>query len=464
MKISMIKTAFALAAMAALFTGCANNDDYESPLTECVEPNITANKTVEEVADMATGFAVQWLPADNSIIEAYVTSNDERGNFFKSISLQTMPSDGSDPIGFSVAIDETTLFGRKFVPGRKVYVIMDSLYYARVDGSLKIGALFEGEVGRISIFDYEKSVIASCTQVDEDMLVREMTIAEALDDSNINTLIELQGVQFKDEFVGTTYYDEDDEENTAGGATNRYLVDAAGNDIIFRTSSFANFSGNVVPDKSGKVRGVLTKFESDYQFVARAETDIMLTEPRIDNSPPLVGGSITYSGSFTENFESYPTTSPGNRNFASYINDAATGSRYWFVTSFGGNKYIQMSSFGGTPEANRSLFIVPVDMTAASSLSFKTKGGFNNGQVLKVFYSLDYVPGENINDATLVDITSSFAIDPGPASGYTPNFLSSGAWSIPAGLTGNGYIIFQYIGNGSGGPTTTMQIDDIVVN
>jgi hypothetical protein len=30
-----------------------------------------------------------------------------------------------------------------------------------------------------------------------------------------------------------------------------------------------------------------------------------------------------------------------------------------------------MSSFGGTPEANRSLFIVPVNMTAANTLSFE---------------------------------------------------------------------------------------------
>ncbi len=47
---------------------------------------------------------------------------------------------------------------------------------------------------------------------------------------------------------------------------------------------------------------------------------------------------------------------------------------------------------------------------------------------------------------------------------FPNNFTNSGNWAIPASLTGNGFIVFEYTGNGNGGPTTTMQIDDIVVN
>jgi hypothetical protein len=36
--------------------------------------------------------------------------------------------------------------------------------------------------------------------------------------------------------------------------------------------------------------------------------------------------------------------------------------------------------------------------------------------------------------------------------------------NIPAGVTGNGFFVFEYVGNGAGGITTTMQIDDIVIN
>jgi hypothetical protein len=123
-----------------------------------------------------------------------------------------------------------------------------------------------------------------------------------------------------------------------------------------------------------------------------------------------------------------------------------------------------MTSFGGTPEANRSLFIVPVNMTTASTLSFDSKAGFHNGNVLKVYYTTNYVPGSQITSATLVDITSSFTISPGLPSGYPTNFTPSGVYNIPAGVTGIGFFVFEYVGNGAGGPTTTMQLDNIVIN
>ena len=124
-----------------------------------------------------------------------------------------------------------------------------------------------------------------------------------------------------------------------------------------------------------------------------------------------------------------------------------------------------MSSFGGgNTETNKSLFIVPVDMTAANTLSFKTNDGYNNGAAFKVFYTTNYVPGSQITTATLVDITSSFTISSGNTSGYGSAFTNSGVYNIPAAITGNGFFVFQYLGNGASGPTTTMQLDDIVIN
>jgi hypothetical protein len=103
-------------------------------------------------------------------------------------------------------------------------------------------------------------------------------------------------------------------------------------------------------------------------------------------------------------------------------------------------------------------------MTAANTFSFKSKSGFTNGNVLKVYYSTDYIPGTNANNATLVDITSSFTISPGLSSGYPSAFTNSGNYNIPIGITGNGFFIFEYVGSGISGITSTMQIDDIVIN
>ena len=275
-------------------------------------------------------------------------------------------------------------------------------------------------------------------------------------------LIEFDAVQFTDASLGKTYFDES--VNNLGGATNHEITDEFGNKIIVRVSEYATFAAGNVPSESGKIRGVLTKYGSDFQFMVRTLHDINLTDTRmvIDFYPPLVGTSIVYNNTLNEPFTSYTTTN--QQNFPAYINDAATGSRYWQRKIFSGNTYIQMSSFGGTPEANRTLFIVPINMTAANTLQFKTKTGFNNGATLKVYYTTDYVPGNQITSATLTDITSNFTIDNGPSSGYSTNFLNSGVYNIPVGVTGNGFFVFEYVGNGSGGPTTTMQIDDIVIN
>ncbi len=467
MKTNFLKTSLLIFSSLALFS-CVNDDDYAIPNFECNDPNLTVNKTVQDVYDMASSTITQF-PANvvnDDILTAYVVSSDRGGNFFKSLSLQTVGTESTPPLGFSIPIDQTSMF-TIYEPGRKVYVKLNSKYFNITNGSLIIGDLFlnssgVASVGRISPSTYGNVVLRSCEIKNESELVRTLTINEAKQDANINTLIELDNVQFLDAAVGSTYYDPN---NVIGGATNHLVTDLNGNTVIFRTSSFANYAGTVVPGESGKIRGVMTKFGSDYQFIARTIEDVQLTNPRfeIDFAPPIVGDNITFLSTLNENFESYSTTSPANRIFPSYINDAAVGSRYWATTTFSNNKYIQMTSFGGTPENNRSLFIVPVNMTAANTLSFQTKAGFVNGSVLKVYYSTDYVAGGNINDATLVDITSNFTISPGLPSGYPTNFTNSGNYNIPASVTGNGFFIFEYVGAG-GGVTTTMQIDNIVIN
>jgi hypothetical protein len=456
MKSIFFKRFLFAAAVATVATGCIHDDSFDNVDTECV--TLTPTKTVQEIYSQAnSGTPVLYTGED--IIEAYVTSSDEGGTFYKSISFQSV--DGA--LGFSIPVDMYNIYN-EFEPGRKVYVNLNGRYINKTNDGLIIGDLFEvTSVGRLVPEEFRRTVKASCEVVNEDQIVQHMTIAQLLNNANINKLVELDNVQFEAGAVGLTYFNPD---NQIGGATNVNLMDQYGNTVVFRTSEFAKFAGHIIPENSGKIRGVLTKFGSTYQFLARTEDDIMLTEDRmtIDLTPPIVGNAIVYSGSFTENFESYSTTSPQNRTFPKYINDPAIGTRYWENRTFGGNKYIQMSSFGGTPEANRTLFIVPVDMTAANGLSFDSKSGFHNGQALKVYYTTDYIVGGDITDATLVDITSNFTLSPGLSTGYPATFTNSGTWAIPAGITGNGFFVFEYVGNGNGGVTSTVQIDNIVVN
>jgi hypothetical protein len=458
MKNIILKSVLLIMVAFGAFTSCINDDSYSVPESTLTTSEFTASKTVAAINLAATNTAVEYTADD--IIDAYVTSNDESGTFYKSISFQTIPTDNTAPIGFSVPINATTLYGKGFTPGRKVYIKLKGLYTAKVYGSLQIGSLYEGTIGRISEFEWQKHLFPSATIVPEASFVRTLTLAQAYTDANQNTLVELTGVQFAESSINRTYYDVD----SGGGATNHKLSSSAGGtERIIRFSSFAAFTGKQVPTMSGKIRGVLTKYSSDFQFIVRYEDDIKLTQPRFDVNPPIGGSAIVFNTTFNETFESYSVTSSG-AIFPKYVNDAAVGSRYWDVKSFSSNKYIQMSSFNSNA-VNKAYLAMPIAFTPGNKLSFKSKDGYNDGNVLKVYYSTNYVAGGDISKATLVDITSSFAIASGTTTGYATNFTSSGNYIIPANLTGNGFFIFEYSGNGIGNViTTTMQLDDIVVN
>ena len=145
------------------------------------------------------------------IIEAYVTSSDVGGNFYKSISFVSV--DGA--VGFSVSVDDYNLY-TKYEPGRKVFVNMKDRYFVEENNSTIIGSLYNGntlditsddEVGRISPVEYQSVLTRSCTKVNEDELVNHLTIAQTLNNNNINKLIELDNVQFTDASLNQNYFD-----------------------------------------------------------------------------------------------------------------------------------------------------------------------------------------------------------------------------------------------------------------
>ena len=457
MKKNILKSVFSLLIVSSFLTSCVNGDRYDIPENALLTTELTSTKTVEQIAALNTT-VVPFMITTDEIIEAYVTSSDEKSNFYKSISFQTL---SATPKGFSVPINITSSFAEGFVPGRKVFIKLKGLYVAQVYGSMQIGSLYNGLVGRIAENDWKNRLFVSAIKVDESALVRTLSLATAISDANQNTLVEIDAVQFADSSLNRTYYDVD----SGGGATNHLMTSASTpTSQVIRFSDFAPFSGSQVPVGSGKIRGVLSKFNSTYQFAVRYESDIKLNSPRIDVNPPIVGNAITFSATINEPFTSYTVN---QANFPKYINDAFVGSRYWQVKSFGGNNYIEMSAFNGSGNPGisaKTYFFVPVDFTAASNFTFKKEMRFNSGNTLKVYYVTDanYAAGSVIDLNNFTEITSSFNITY-PANGASENaFNSAGTYAIPASLTGNGYFVFEYTGTST--VTTTTQIDDIIIN
>lgn len=443
-------TTLSIFVLLASFTSCVEDDtNMSNSETGIITQEFTATKTVQDIVAFNNTSTPALYTADD-IIEAYVTSSDETGTFYNSISFQDIATNASQPVGFSVSANFSS-FAKGFTPGRKAYIKLKGLYTAVVDGSLKIGSLYNvTEIGRISENEWQKYLFVSATKVPEENMVRTVSLATAVSSSNVNlnTLIEIDNVQFADGSLARTYFDVD----SGGSATNHNIVDiAGGTSRYFRVSKFALFANQNIPSGRGKIRGIMTKYGSDFQFIIRHQNDVKLTNPRTYN----------FNGTLTENFESFAVNQKG---FTSYLNFATSGTKDWIIKSVNGSKCVQMSAFGGSQESNKSYFVVPVDFTTANSLTFQVDADFyTNGFGLKVYRTSDYVPGKKLSEATLFDISSSFTFP----SANTTVFSSAGTYTIPTSVQGNGYIVFEYTGSNISGPklqTTNCNIDNIIIN
>jgi hypothetical protein len=444
---NILKYSSFIFAISWLFSGCVN-ESFDEPIYNCGDSLLTKTKEVSDVYLLATSTTALYTQED--IIEGYVISSDEGGNFYKSIYFQAL--DGTK--GFNLSVDEVAMYTKHFQPGKRIYLKLNGLAFANPSANAK-GLIFgapptdQFAVDRLSVFSFKNHLIPSCDLVSEEDIVHKITLAQASSDLYLNTLVEIDDVQFKTDCA--TF--------SKGNFDTSLKVTNGTGTLDVRTSRFANFAGYTVPSGRGKMRGVLTKYGLTYQLILRTERDVQFTNPRVQTIVlPKGGTNLQYLAAFTENFESYAATTTGTI-LPKYINDAAIGTKYWDVVSFSSNKYLQMSAFNNG--CSKAHFIIPVDFTSAKEFLFKSKDGYNDGNPLRVYYSTDYIPTNKVEQATLVDITNKFKISLGNLDGYGSEFINSGVYAIPNSLIGNGYLIFEY--NGTTGITTTIQLDDIMV-
>lgn len=440
-----IKLVLTTLFVATLFS-CSNSDSYETPdlSGECTDlvPTLSTQSVLALVNTNLQQFPAPVAPAtEGDIIEAYVTSSDEGGNFFKSISMVT--TDGTQ--GFSVPIDAYNLY-TKYEPGRKVFIKLKSRHY-QINADTKskeIGSRYDNgtptiltddEVGRISRLEYEDAVVNGCSKVDESTLVNNFSITAAKNDSNLNKLIEFSNVQFTDASMGKNYYDAT--LNDLGGATNHEIVDAGGNRIIVRVSSFATFAGNRVSSLNGKIRGVLTKFGSDYQFMVRTLNDIQLTNPRV---LPL----------FEETF----TT-----NFPNWVKQSVIGTQVWTLNTANGNpgNCADMNGFSSGAQNNEDWLISPaINLTTAPTaiLTFQTSRPFS-GTNLQALVSTNYSGAGAPSTATWTVLS-------------TAQVATSTTWRDSGNISLNAYvgnpnvrIAFKYVSTTAG--ASQWRVDNVKV-
>lgn len=437
---------FTLLSFLVLTFSCVERDyDFPDLSGECFSnANPTRVRDVNQVFTSSTAVATLFDNLSTNpqnpefgVVEGYVVSSDLGGNFFKSISIVSL--DGTR--GFNVPIDaRNEALVRRYEPGRRVTIELKGLYNNISNGALNIGELFTNNaIGRISNETYATIVKRNCeVKNEEELVIKDLTITQAKNDLYLHKLIEFDNVQFTDNFVGKTYFDAT---NTIGSATNNLIADVNGNSVILRVSQFANFSNQIIPNNSGKIRGVMTKFGSDYQFMIRTLNDVKLVNNRIT---PI----------FEEKFSNIAA-------FNQWTKINVLGAQEWVLETAFGNPLpcARMNGFASGSVANEDWLISPAinlsNLTQAT-LTFQTASRFA-GPLLEVLVSTNYTSGAPTT-ATWTPLTG-VTLDTNTGSFIWTN---SGPINLATYLNNANFrIAYKYTSTAAA--STNWQVDNIVI-
>lgn len=254
-----------------LLSGCMK-DTFDAPANP-KDPAITANYTIFDLKqDFKASGQTIWSIQDDKVIEAIVSANDQGGNFYKEIVIQD--KDNRSAIG--LLINRTNLYN-DFPLGRKVFVKLKGMAMANQNNLIVLGGFIDTttvpgakSLGECPPTAIDKTILKGT--VNNEVKIDEITINQ-LSESYHYKLVRFKDVEFTCSNITLTYADAVNLRDA-----NRTLEDKNGNDVIVRTSGYANFAATKVAAGKGSLTGVFTVYRSDFQLKLRDINDVKLTD------------------------------------------------------------------------------------------------------------------------------------------------------------------------------------------
>lgn len=304
----------ALLALVAVFatTSCMD-DDWKDPNSE-TSPygnNSIQETNVVSIAELKNTYGPKQKDeindtvriADGTQIKGIVTGNDVEGNIYSQISIQ----DDSDKPGIIISVAQGGLSGQLPI-GQEVLINVGGLYYGTYRSQPQLGVAYhdsskdQNYPSRISRADWQNrfkvigkpdasKIKVQVFSTNPDASKGELNIADLLDADvaykYAGCLVTLKGVEFAMGDGKTTLAPED-EGKTLGYGVTRYFkgYDKTNKQIGIRTSCYADFAANLVPQGVVDVTGVLscykssTKYNHTVQLALRRFSDIKASESK----------------------------------------------------------------------------------------------------------------------------------------------------------------------------------------
>ena len=267
-KMKWISALFCLIILSA----CIKSRTFESPESFCISEFI-ANTTYAEVKALYIDETIQIQ--ENLIIEGYVISSDEQGNFFSVLHFQNHPVNPTE--GFQIEIDvrDTHL---RYPVGSKIYIKLKGLYLGKSKDVFKIGGVFTSfgnvSVGRLPAAVVNQHIFLSC---DEKTIVQPVRVSiDNLQEKLTNILVQFDNLEIVEEELGLPYAVESKE-------TERILNDCNDAKITLLNSGFSEFQSELLPHKNGSIVGVLNREKENYRLAIRSLEDINFTNERCED-------------------------------------------------------------------------------------------------------------------------------------------------------------------------------------
>lgn len=375
-----------LIASLALF---ACERDYDAPLL--TEPEYTgpaANITISELRTQNAA-ATQDVPiiiTQDQVLKAVITGNDESGNIFKKIYLQ-------DETGaIEMEVDQSSVYNY-YPVGQTVYVDLNGLSISVYGDEQQLGHP-EGYLFRTPWEDFEKHVSKDGWANPENakpVVIDDISTINAAPDNYKFKLVQFTGVTFQNGGKGI-FAPED-------GYGEENITDSHGNTIMIRTSNYASFAGNKLPEGKGNVTGILGRFRGTWQLTLRTANDV--SDFTGSNEEGGNEGGETPSGETKTLLDEKFDKENGIGNFTIEDITLPNGSTYvWTASNYKDTYYMMASAFvNGANQNSESRLISPeLDLNGQQNITltfmhtFKTFGADTHLQDLKLEVK---VKGEN---------------------------------------------------------------------
>ncbi|HBZ67234.1 MAG TPA: hypothetical protein DEO70_10375 [Bacteroidales bacterium] len=396
-----------VAMVATTFLGGCVKEDFDTPPTDVpsYDPSSDSVVTIAQLKTLYTGVIENDSITDNLTIKGVVVSSDEEGNFYQVLAIQ------DETGGIQILLEPRSLYLHYRV-GQTVYVKCMGLHLSAYGSLIQLGNRNIAKLSEITTAEVSKYLFRDGLPT-EVVPVTHSSASTITINSDDNTYVRLTGVKFRN--AGSKVVPSSDDSDQA-------IVFKDGTEIIMRTSSYTKFAKNILPNDTGTIYGVITRYNDKVQLVLNHWGDLH----HFSFEQPL----------FIETF------SAGLGSFKSY---SVLGAQAWTTATYDDGCALMSGYASSSRFPNEDWLISPqINLTGRTDA------------IMNVYQAVNYVDGKWENIQVMISSDYDGTSDPSTQGTWTeltiPNrpigtswdFVSSGDISLAAFANQKVYIGFKY--------------------